>query len=583
MLLITRYIHRLRFDRARLTALTLTLFLALPTVTVVRAQSLPSCSDQAFDVDGDGFGWEINTSCIVDENTAPPPIVINQSTGSQVNLVRANWDANADIAGRTIQCDRFDYDAQNGNYATPENDFSTPLSYTLTHDSLLPVQREGFYWNGENTSRENFNFSGWYTLHNPLNDRGLITNSPPFWTVEDGLYVGQELLSGRYIELVKTPDNFDAIRIWYKEGERFPMNAAFEFSNTSYVSDGYYQCFDQAGADFTPTRTLGVPSPVIQPELSSIVLTVEANPNFTSGEIVNLVTGDNVPQVKAHWNYNTDLAGRRITCTHFVYDESFNDTPRYINAFSARDDYRQFFFAPLAEGSDTTVPYWTHYQSAINNPSLAINNGMVTYHRRDIFASDKVELIGNDTVRVWIDPSAATGGIISQYYECNAQPTGSANNAQDTGTTEGTDVVQANLTSVDNATDDSIVNTEDNTAVQITNDVQTNTDTTDSSPDDSTGNSNDVTTAENESTAVEDEVVASNTLTDTTSTDLVSSESTAVEDEVVSSNIQTDTTSIDLVSPDETTSQSGGGSFWLPLLIFALAFRRPLSALQKQN
>ena len=182
---------------------------------------------------------------------------------------------------------------------------------------------------------------------------------------------------------------------------------------------------------------------------------------------------------------------------------------------------------------------------------------MVTYHRRDIFASDKVELIGNDTVRVWIDPSAATGGIISQYYECNAQPTGSANNAQDTGTTEGTDVVQANLTSVDNATDDSIVNTEDNTAVQITNDVQTNTDTTDSSPDDSTGNSNDVTTAENESTAVEDEVLASNTLTDTTSTDLVSS--------------------------DETTSQSGGGSFWLPLLIFALAFRRPLSALQKQN
>ena len=146
--------------------------------------------------------------------------------------MRANWDANADIAGRTIQCDRFDYDAQNGNYATPENDFTTPLSYTLTHDSLLPVQREGFYWNGENTSRENFNFSGWYTLHNPLNDRGLITNSPPFWTVEDGLYVGQELLSGRYIELVKTPDNFDAIRIWYKEGERFPMNAAFEFSNT---------------------------------------------------------------------------------------------------------------------------------------------------------------------------------------------------------------------------------------------------------------------------------------------------------------------------------------------------------------
>ena len=81
----------------RLTVLTLTLFLAVLAVTVVRAQSLPSCSDQAFDVDGDGFGWENRATCIVDENTAPPPILINQSTGAQVNLVRANWDAGAAV------------------------------------------------------------------------------------------------------------------------------------------------------------------------------------------------------------------------------------------------------------------------------------------------------------------------------------------------------------------------------------------------------------------------------------------------------------------------------------------------------
>jgi len=95
MLLIIRYFLRLRFGRARLTALTLTLFLALPTVTVVRAQSLPSCSDQAFDVDGDGFGWEINTSCVVDENTAPPPVsigmVIIRVERILISLVGTHW------------------------------------------------------------------------------------------------------------------------------------------------------------------------------------------------------------------------------------------------------------------------------------------------------------------------------------------------------------------------------------------------------------------------------------------------------------------------------------------------------------
>lgn len=73
--------------------------------------------------------------------------------------------------------------------------------------------------------------------------------------------------------------------------------------------------------------------------------------------------------------------------------------------------------------------------------------------------------------------------------------------------------------------------------------------------DDSTGNSNDAAT-ENESTAVEDEVVVSNN-----------------EDGSINVSVE---------SSDETTSQSGGGSFWLPILMFALAFRRPICAPQMQ-
>jgi len=87
----------------------------------------------------------------------------------------------------------------------------------------------------------------------------------------------------------------------------------------------------------------------------------------------------------------------------------------------------------------------------------------------------------------------------------------------------------------------------DNPTVQNTNDVQANPDTTNNISDDSIGNSSNATTAENENTAVEDEVVASNTQADSTGTDLISS--------------------------DETGSlSSGGGSFWLPILMFALAF-----------
>jgi len=83
------------------------------------------------------------------------------------------------------------------------------------------------------------------------------------------------------------------------------------------------------------------------------------------------------------------------------------------------------------------------------------------------------------------------------------------------------------------------------------------TDATDELSDDSTGNSNAETTVENENNTDETEIVVSNT--------------------------QDGSISIGQESSDETASpSSGGGSFWLPILMFAVAFRRPLRTLQKQ-
>lgn len=77
-----------------------------------------------------------------------------------------------------------------------------------------------------------------------------------------------------------------------------------------------------------------------------------------------------------------------------------------------------------------------------------------------------------------------------------------------------------------------------------------------STTDDSAGEQTDVSLVDNETADVD-------------------SEDTATNNEIVVSNTQDGSISNSLESSDESTSQSGGGSFWLPLLIFAVALRRP--------
>jgi len=80
------------------------------------AQTQTSCASIGQDADGDGYGWVVNPavgeqphSCIVDENTQPSPAIINRETNQPVELVRAYWDANTDIAGKTLECEEFQW------------------------------------------------------------------------------------------------------------------------------------------------------------------------------------------------------------------------------------------------------------------------------------------------------------------------------------------------------------------------------------------------------------------------------------------------------------------------------------------
>ena len=124
---------------------------------------------------------------------------------------------------------------------------------------------------------------------------------------------------------------------------------------------------------------------------------------------------------------------------------------------------------------------------------------------------------------------------------------------------EQTTVEEPEETEVDATADNdeaSPVATDDIVATDTDSDSAA-TDATDDLSDDSTGNSNDTTTVENENNTNETEIVVSNT--------------------------QDGSVSIGLESSDETTSQSGGGSIWLPILMFAVALRRPMRAIQKQH
>jgi len=65
--------------------------------------NFPICSATLFDADGDGFGWENEASCIVTSASALPPVFTNSETGNQVDLVRAYWDGNTDLADKVLR------------------------------------------------------------------------------------------------------------------------------------------------------------------------------------------------------------------------------------------------------------------------------------------------------------------------------------------------------------------------------------------------------------------------------------------------------------------------------------------------
>jgi hypothetical protein len=299
------------------TSLASLLFLMLSIVSFsVYSQVDRSCSSIAVDPDGDGFGWEWNYdsdalgSCVVTDESAGMPSLVNEETGEQVQLIRPYWNANRDLAGRTIECKGYDLDRDTGAYANRFNSFDSIL-----YHQPLPTSPP-------------------YTAYAEYDKLPYLIWPDDVmykvWTVVDGRYIGP--LLGRdeparnWLEIIEATESTPAgIRIW--GGTRTPA---------------YRECFDQSGADFGPTGYIGEELPNSEPETESLIVTGQPAPALAE-PLVNLETSVAVPLTTAHWDLYQSFWERTIHCWPSVWNGS-EYYPEYYNSV-----WNSFFSASTGE------------------------------------------------------------------------------------------------------------------------------------------------------------------------------------------------------------------------------------------
>lgn len=371
--------------------------------------NFPICSATLYDADGDGFGWENQASCIVTSASTPPPTFTNQQTGNQVDLVRAYWDGNTDLADRVVQCDLYYYDSYYMQYRTEDFPFRAGAginnqvfpSYRFHHLALPPESP----------------YLGWIADVSYV-DNGVVTSTPlatyPHWTTDDGRYIGPTLLREPYLELITRNNGSKAVRAWVNSRQDTALN--LKDSGNRVRRDGFFECYDINGRDLEPTGVVrgGTTSPRV---LSNLVFTTEGSSRTDPSEINNKETGTPVALTKAYWNYNQDLGGKTVSCTARAYLGPDHDL-RYRRVWNFNFIYPEHF-----TNSDNRI-YYNRYQVSgdvySTGRSIALDNGLL---KRDLtghsmFVSPYYEVIPG-AVRFWQSSDF--------HVECQGiSPTGSA-------------------------------------------------------------------------------------------------------------------------------------------------------------
>ncbi len=378
--------------------------------------NFPICSATLYDADGDGFGWENQASCIVTSASTPAPVFNNRQTGNQVELVRAYWDGNTDLADRVVQCDLYYYDSSYQEYRTENFPFRAGAginnqvfpSYRFHHLSLPPESP----------------YLGWIADVSYV-DNGEVISTPlatePHWTTDDGRYIGPTVLQAPYLELITRNNGARAVRAWVTSRQDTALN--LQDSGNRVRRDGFFECYDISGRDLQPTGIVGggTTSPRV---LSDLVFATEASSSQSDpSEIENLETGYPVTLKQAYWNYNRDLAGKTASCKLHVHQSIVNGPQEYMAVYNPN-----FLFPFHFANSGNRVHYSRFYEFENSRreigQSFVINNGELSgpdatrTRNSGLLSSPYVEEISGG-VRFWLSSN--------QYTEClGIRPTGAA-------------------------------------------------------------------------------------------------------------------------------------------------------------
>ncbi len=303
------------------------------------------------------------TACAMPVAQAQTTPVINPETGGQVNLTRAYWDANVDIASRSLTCEWHTFDTGSGLFRQQGD----PLSFE--HNPLV-------------TGTPSFGSV-------LVNDNEVSTNRiwlydhPRAWTVSEGVYDGpMPLRLSEYVEVIAYNSSVNnAVRVWHD-------------------SFGTFICFDLSGNPLLPSGAPGGGNTaLVTPSTFTFEFPETPAPGTTIPELYSLSTGNKIDLVRGEWNY-ADIANKRISCSAFGWDGE---------AYVAQPDSAVSVYLPYTGGDSVVVssrgqdiPNWLIDDMSVNDVGLTRGRLNLNF----------MELTG-EGYRLWGDRN-------TDYYNCTA-------------------------------------------------------------------------------------------------------------------------------------------------------------------
>ena len=154
-------------------------------IRVAYADTFPACETNATDIDGDGYGWENEDTCIIDTISTGPSSFTNLETGLTVPLIRAYW--NIEDFDKDVVCARHFFDGTEYERIDASITGYGFNSRSLTPPFLVPVTHS-------------------------FNSESVMFP----WSVARGVYSGPSDL-GRtpWMEIISTTVGQSAVRIWF--------------------------------------------------------------------------------------------------------------------------------------------------------------------------------------------------------------------------------------------------------------------------------------------------------------------------------------------------------------------------------